>query len=128
MTRFSPESCDGPEAGEEFAVCGDDVSGEISELAKDGPDMLKLGSPAAVHEATKADTIATETMRHSPVAVRDRAFGNPLPLLTSVPAGSVQPLLIAGLKSRRRKMRRSLFATLSQPLGYLIDCAGLGTK
>lgn len=43
--------------------------------------MLKVVSPFVVQEARNAENIAIETMRHSPVAFRDRPGLNTLPLL-----------------------------------------------
>ena len=57
-----------------------------SRAASDGLVKSKVGSAVAEHDATNAETIATETMRHSAVALRDRCLGNPVPLPVSEPA------------------------------------------
>jgi hypothetical protein len=45
-------------------------------------------------EATNAARIAIAAMRNSPVALRDRAFGNPLPLLAPGRDGAKRALVI----------------------------------
>ena len=51
-----------------------------------GLPKSNVGSVVAEHAATKTETIATERMRHSAVALRDRCLGNPVPLPVSEPA------------------------------------------
>jgi hypothetical protein len=68
------------------AVISDDAPTPASLAASEGFEKSSVGSAVAEHDATNAETIATERMRHSAVAIRDRCFGNPVPLPVSEPA------------------------------------------
>jgi hypothetical protein len=80
----------------------------VTLLLKEVEVRPKPFSPVAVHEARNAEKIAIETIRHSPVALRDRPDFNTFPLLRGSCRRRIVPRLVPFAAPAPRRERRLL--------------------